>query len=114
MPQQAVAKGIGHSELRRLQFTTFFNCVVRKLSGSSWVSIMAATPSRRAFASGGHCEIIGQSLGKCHSWRGESASSKCGIHHRDTETRSNFKSEFQIWPDPKPRTISFDAGTDPR
>ncbi len=34
MPQQAVAKGIGHSELRRAQLTTFLSWVVRTLSGS--------------------------------------------------------------------------------
>src|SRR5690606_17195846 len=39
MPQQAVANGIGHSELRRAQLTTFLSCVVRILSGSCWVSI---------------------------------------------------------------------------
>src|SRR3954451_23910586 len=39
IPQQAVANGIGQSELRRDQLTTFFNCVVRMLSGRSWVSI---------------------------------------------------------------------------
>jgi hypothetical protein len=40
IPQQAVANGIGQSELRRAQLTTFFNWVVRTLSGSCWVSIM--------------------------------------------------------------------------
>ena len=39
MPQQAVAKGIGHSELRRAQFTTFLSWVVRKLSGRVCVSM---------------------------------------------------------------------------
>src|SRR3954447_20059400 len=33
IPQQAVAKGIGHSELRRAQFTTFLSWVVNTLSG---------------------------------------------------------------------------------
>src|SRR3954447_13321411 len=38
IPQQAVAKGIGHSELRRAQFTTFLSWVVNTLSGRVWVS----------------------------------------------------------------------------
>jgi hypothetical protein len=41
MPQQAVAKGMGQRELRRAQFTTFFNRVVRKLSGNVCVSMSA-------------------------------------------------------------------------
>ena len=40
IPQQAVANGIGHSEFRRDQFTTFFSCVVRKPSGRSCVSML--------------------------------------------------------------------------
>ena len=36
----AVANGIGQSELRRAQLTTFLSCVVRRLSGRSWVSIV--------------------------------------------------------------------------
>src|SRR5579863_5238429 len=43
MPQQAVANGSGHSELRRAQFTTFFSCVVRTLSGRVCVSIRIAS-----------------------------------------------------------------------
>src|SRR5580704_10446865 len=39
IPQQAVANGIGHSELLRAQFTTFLRFVVRKLSGSVCVSM---------------------------------------------------------------------------
>src|SRR4051812_6615522 len=38
IPQQAVAKGIGQSELRRAQFTTFLSWVVNTLSGRVWGS----------------------------------------------------------------------------
>src|SRR3954471_15258498 len=41
IPQQAVANGMGHSDDRRAQFTTFFNCVVSTLSGSVCVSMAA-------------------------------------------------------------------------
>jgi hypothetical protein len=43
MPQQAVAKGIGQSDDRRAQLTTFLSCVVRTLSGSCCVSIMSVS-----------------------------------------------------------------------
>ena len=39
IPQQAVAKGIGQSELRLAQLTTFLSWVVRRLSGNACVSI---------------------------------------------------------------------------
>src|SRR5689334_2000417 len=50
MPQQAVANGIGQSELRRAQFTTFLSCVVNTLSGKSCVSIVVSTQSYVASA----------------------------------------------------------------
>src|ERR1700744_5164572 len=48
MPQQAVAKGMGHSELRRAQFTTRLSWVVNTLSGSVCVSIFIKRLSRIA------------------------------------------------------------------
>jgi hypothetical protein len=41
IPQHAVANGIGQSELRRAQFTSFFKFVVSRLSGNNCVSIMS-------------------------------------------------------------------------
>ena len=42
IPQHAVANGIGQSEDLRAQFTTFLSWVVRNMSGSCWVSNIAA------------------------------------------------------------------------
>src|SRR5437763_8634342 len=47
MPQHAVANGIGQSELRRAQLTTFLSWVVRTLSGSACGSSMGVHGSRR-------------------------------------------------------------------
>ena len=44
MPQQAVAKGIGQSELRLAQLTTFLSWVVKTLSGNACVSIKPCAP----------------------------------------------------------------------
>src|SRR5688500_10148371 len=49
IPQQAVANGIGHNELRRAQFTTFLSWVVRTLSGIalgfSMIALLRVSPT---------------------------------------------------------------------